>query len=51
MKRQYLYARPQPFSPYVGDASRDSARRYADANAQIINQVDQKDANGNYNYA
>lgn len=50
VKRQYLYARPQQFSPYVGDAA-SAFRRQADRNAQTINQVDQKDINGNYNYA
>lgn len=47
MKRQYSFGRPPNYSPFVGDA----ARRNADANAQIISQVDQKDSNGNYNYA
>lgn len=54
VKRQHRfpYERPPNFSHYVGDAAAlDSIRRNADANAQIINQVDQKDSNGNYNYA
>lgn len=53
IKRQYQlpFARPPNYSPYVGDAATYNARRYADAQAQTINQVDQKDSNGNYNYA
>lgn len=49
---QYPYARPPNYSPFVGDAALDAARRQnTDQNAQTINQVDQKDINGNYNYA
>lgn len=47
VKRQYVYQRPSNglyLPPY------DASRREADANAQIISQVDQKDSNGNYNY-
>lgn len=51
VKRQHQYERPPYFSHYVGDAALDAARRNADASAQTINQVDQKDSNGNYNYA
>lgn len=54
MKRQYQYpiTRLPNYSPYVGDAAAaNGARRYADATAETINQVDQKDSNGNYNYA
>lgn len=53
VKRQYQvpFARPPNYSPYVGDAANNNGQRYADANAQIINQIDQKDSNGNYNYA
>lgn len=49
VKRQYQYpfSRPPNYSPFVGDA----AQRNIDSNAQTINQVDQKDLNGNYNYA
>lgn len=49
VKRQYQlpFARPPNYSHYVGDA----ALRNADSHAQTINQVDQKDLNGNYNYA
>ncbi|XP_055309248.1 mucin-2-like isoform X2 [Sitodiplosis mosellana] len=52
VKRQYQFpfARPVNYSPFVGDAALDSSR-YADAHAQTINQVDQKDINGNFNYA
>lgn len=52
VKRQYQFpfARPPNYSPFVGDAALDAARRNADSNAQTINQVDQKDLNGNYNY-
>lgn len=49
---QYPYSRPPNYSPFVGDAAAsNSAQRYADARAETINQVDQKDFNGNYNYA
>lgn len=54
VKRQYQlppYARPPNYSPYVGDAAFNNGQRYADATAQTINQIDQKDSNGNYNYA
>lgn len=54
VKRQYQlppYARPPNYSPYVGDAAFNNGQRYADATAQIVNQIDQKDSNGNYNYA
>lgn len=54
VKRQYQvppFARPPNYSPYVGDAAFNNGQRYADATAQIINQIDQKDSNGNYNYA
>lgn len=53
VKRQYQppFARPPNYSPYVGDAAFNNGQRYADANAQTINQIDQKDSNGNYNYA
>lgn len=54
VKRQYQFpfARPPNYSPFVGDAALDAARRQnADAHAETINQVDQKDINGNYNYA
>lgn len=47
IKRQFTLNRPPNYSPFVGDA----AIRNADTNAQIISQVDQKDSNGNYNYA
>lgn len=54
VKRQYQYpfGRAPNYSPYVGNAAAaNDARRYADATAETINQVDQKDLNGNYNYA
>lgn len=54
VKRQYQlqpFARPPNYSPYVGDAAFNNGQRYADATAQTINQIDQKDSNGNYNYA
>lgn len=53
VKRQYQlpFARPPNYSPYVGDAAFNNGQRYADARAQTINQIDQKDSNGNYNYA
>lgn len=53
VKRQYQFpfARPPNYSPFVGDAALGNAQRNADAHAQTINQVDQKDINGNYNYA
>lgn len=51
VKRQFPFVRPPNYSPYVGDAALDVARRNADSNAQTINQVDQKDLNGDYNYA
>lgn len=51
-RQQFPYERPPNFSHYVGDAALDAARRRnADTHAQTINQVDQKDSNGNYNYA
>lgn len=53
VKRQNEFNRPPNYSPYVGDmyAQRYAdQRRYADQNAQTLYQVDQKDANGNYNY-
>lgn len=46
-KRQYVYQRPQN-GLYL--PPNDAARRDADANAQTISQVEQKDSNGNYNY-
>ncbi|XP_031625716.1 extensin-2-like [Contarinia nasturtii] len=51
VKRQFSFGRPPNYSPYVGDAALDVARRNPDSYAQTINQVDQKDLNGDYNYA
>lgn len=50
VKRQYNkfpFARQPNYSPFVGDASRQNT----DSHAQTINQLDQKDINGNFNYA
>lgn len=44
VKRQYQYPRPQ--RGYYADA----ARRNADANAQIINQFDQRSPNGDVDF-
>lgn len=43
VKRQYQYARPNGY--YV-----DPARRNFDANAEIINQFDQRSPNGDFDY-
>lgn len=52
VKRQFPFARPPNYSPFVGDAALDIARqRNADTHAQTINQVDQKGKNGEFNYA